>query len=395
MLYALFQRKTLFKTLLFSGMLLAGFSSQVMAANTTEQSSSKPAQPAKPLPRVSVLSVTPQTVPVISEVMGRVTAKNLSEIRPQVTGILLSKHFEEGTFVAKGQLLYQIDDERYRADYESALASVAAAKSTLENAKLTVQRNQRIVKINAISEQDVDNSIAAKNTAEAQVLVAQAALKNAQINLDRTQIRAPISGVIGRSLLMPGALVSANQSEALALVQDLDEVYVDYAVPSSVALVLQQTFNNTKTWPEVRLTLSNGQDYSTKGKVVMLDNLVNPLRDTVIVRVAFQNPQQQLLPGLFVKGSFKVGEQANVVLIPALALSRDTQGNALVMTLGDDHKVVPRPVTEDGLYQGQWRVTQGLNPGDQVITKGLQYIRPGAQVQIAPAQMVNSTGAGA
>lgn len=383
-----FQRKNLLSALILSGFMMVGFTPQTMAADSAAK-----APPSKPLPKVSVMEVVPETLPIFASVMGRVEAKDLAEIRPQVTGIILSRHFEEGAFVEKGQLLYQIDDASYQATYDSAVASVSSAKSTLENAKLIVKRNKRIVKINAISEQDVDNSIAAENAAEAQVLVAQAALKSAKINLERTKIRSPISGIIGRSLVMPGALVTANQVESLALVQDLDELYVDYAVPSHIAISLGQAYAATKTWPAVNLVLPSGKVYSSPGQILMLDKTVNPQRDTVVVRVAFENAKSQLLPGLFVKGDFKIGEQENVVLIPPASLTRDSFGNPMVMVLGGENKVTPRPITEDGLFKGQWRVVEGLNKGDQLIIKGLQFVRPGSQVQVDGA--AKTTGAGA
>lgn len=388
MLNSRFQRKSLLSALVLSGFMLVGLSPSAIAADSASK-----APPSKPLPKVSVMQVEPETIPVFASVMGRVEAKDLAEIRPQVTGIVLSRHFEEGALVKKGQLLYQIDDASYQASYDSAVASVSSAKSTLENAMLIVKRNKRIVKISAISEQDVDNSIAVQNAAEAQVLVAQAALKNAKINLERTQIRAPITGIIGRSLVMPGALVTANQIDNLALVQDLGELYVDYAVPSHIAITLAQAYAATKVWPDVHLVLGKDRVYSSPGQILMLDKTVNPQRDTVVVRVAFKNAESQLLPGLFVKGHFKISEQENVVLIPPSSLTRDSFGNPMVMVLGAENKVTPRPITEDGLFKGKWRVTQGLNKGDQVIIKGLQFVRPGSQVQVDGA--AKTTGAGA
>ena len=367
--------------LTFSAFLVSSQGAALAAEPSQKEAGAKPVMPQQPAPKVYAIQVAPQNIPELAEAMGRVVAKDLAEIRPQVTGIVLSKNFVEGSRVEKNQVLYQIDDESYRAAYESALASVSAAKSTLENAKLTVKRNQRIVKINAISEQDVDNSIAAQNTAEAQVLVAQATLKNAEINLERTQIRSPIGGVIGRSFVMPGALVTANQASALALVQDLNQVYVDFSVPSSVALKLQSTFQMTQQWAPVTLK-SKASDAKVAGQIILIEQAVNAAKDTVVVRVAFDNVNAQLLPGLFVRGEFQLGEREQVILVPPQALSRDSVGHAKVMLVGADNKAMPQPVTEAGLYEGQWVITQGLKSGDSVITKGLQTLRPGSMVQV-------------
>ena len=188
---------------------------------------------------------------------------------------------------------------------------------------------------------------------------------------------------------MPGALVTANQAGALALVQDLNQVYVDFSVPSAVASKLQSTFQMTQQWAPVTLK-SKTSDAKVSGQIILIEQAVDAAKDTVVVRVAFDNAHLKLLPGLFVRGEFQLGEKEQVILLPPQALSRDSAGQAKVMLVGADHKAKPQAVTEAGFFQGQWVITQGLKEGDWVITKGLQTLRPGTvvQVEMEPAAAV-------
>lgn len=342
----------------------------------------------RPLPKVVVNIAQFQSIPNLVKVMGRVKASVVAEIRPQVTGIIEQKHFSEGGWVKAGQSLYQIDSASYQAEYESALAEVNRAKAVLKNAQLTTQRNQKIVKINAISAQDVDDSIAAEREAKATLVARQAALKSAKIKLDRTLIVSPISGKIGRSYITQGALVSENQMNPLAVVQTLDSMYVDFALPAHKMTAFKQAVAESVEPLKVDITLDNGLLYPQPGSILFSEFMVDRTTDSVVLRAEFSNPDFNLLSGQFVRGQLTLGQQEQVILMPASAVIRNAKGGAMVMVLSADQVVGVKPVVESGLFEGQWVITAGLSAGDQVITKGLQYVRPGAKadIEVVPAK---------
>lgn len=360
----------------------------MLSACGGEAQSEKTAQQ-RPLPKVVVNIAQFQSIPNLVKVTGRVEASVVAEIRPQVTGIIEQKHFSEGGWVKAGQSLYQIDSASYQAEYESALAEVNRAKSVLKNAQLTTQRNKEIVKINAISAQDVDNAIAAEREAKATLVAREAALKAAKIKLDRTLIVSPISGKIGRSYITQGALVSENQINPLAIVQTLDAMYVDFALPAHKMMALKQAVAESAEPLKVDIIHDNGVLYPQPGSILFSEFMVDRTTDSVVLRAEFSNPDFNLLPGQFVRGQLTLGQQEQVVLMPASAVIRNAKGGAMVMVLSADQIVGIKPVVETGLYQGQWVITSGLEAGDQVITKGLQFIRPGAKADIegGPAKM--------
>lgn len=336
----------------------------------------------KQLPKVTVLTVEPQSIPNIVSLTGRVEASVVAEIRPQVTGIIQQKHFTEGAMVEVGQSLYQIDSDSYQAEYDSAVAEVNRAKSVLKNAGLITQRNKKVVKINAISEQEVDNSIAAEREARASLIASEAALKSAKIRLDRTLIVSPIAGKIGRSFITQGALVSENQATALARVQTLSSMYVDFAMPAHEMSALKEAVANASEALSVDISTDSGRAYPHSGSIRFSEFMVDRATDSVVLRAEFPNPDLDLLPGQFVRGTLSVGEKRDVTLLPAGAVIRGPKGDAMVMVLGEDQTVGIKPVVESGLYQDQWVISSGLTAGEQVIIKGLQFIRPGAKAAI-------------
>ncbi len=337
---------------------------------------------AKPLPKVAIIIAKPQSIPNLIHLTGRANASMIAEIRPQVTGIIQQKLFTEGSWVKADQSLYQIDSASYQAEYESALAEVNRAQSVLNNAQLTTKRNKQVVKINAISAQDVDNSIAAEAVAKASVIASKAALKFAKIKLDRTLIDSPISGKIGRSFVTQGSLVTEGQTDPLATVQTMDPMYVDFALPASKMASLQQVMSQSDDRLKVDITLDDGSLYPHQGSVKFSEFVVDTETDSVVLRAMFSNPDFSLLPGLFVRGQLVLGKRKKVFLMPSTALMRNAKGGAMVMVLSADHIVGVKPVVESGLFEGQWVITAGLNAGDQVITKGVQYVRPGAKADI-------------
>lgn len=343
---------------------------------------------ARPLPKVAVTIAKLQSIPNVIHLTGRAEASVVAEIRPQVTGIIQQKLFAEGSWVKAGQALYQIDSASYQAEYERALAEVNRAKSVLKIAQLTTKRNKQVVKINAISAQDVDNSIAVEAEAKASVIASQAALQFAKIRLDRTVIDSPIAGKIGRSFDTQGSLVTESQANPLAIVQTMDPVYVDFALPANKMISFQQSMSQSADSLVANITLDDGSLYPHPGSVSFSEFMVDRATDSVVLRAIFPNPDFNLLPGAFVRGQLILGEQNNVFLLPSSTLIRNASGGAMVMVLDAENTVGVKPVVESGLFKGQWIITSGLNAGDQVITKGLQFIRPGskADIEVVPAK---------
>ncbi|MGC9385851.1 MAG: efflux RND transporter periplasmic adaptor subunit [Hydrogenovibrio sp.] len=353
---------------------------------SNQEAKSPAAAPAKPAPQVGIMVAEPTQVPKTLSFTGRAMPFTIAEIRPQVDGIITKRLFKEGQMVKQGDVLYQIDPETYQALYDNAKAAITKSKALITNAELRVKRNERLVKINAVSEQVLDDALATLRETKANLEANKAALKTAAINLERTQIKAPISGVIGRSNVTQGALVMANQAGILATIQRLDPIYVDFSVPSYYAAVLKR---DMKQHPEkdiekypVTIAFDNGETYPHTGYIKLSEFSVDESTDAIILRTQFQNPDTLLLPGMFIRGSVMIGYRENVYLVPSLALKRNALGKPSVMILAEDGTVTPRPVKEVGLHEENWVVTDGLTPGDRVITKGLQFIRPGIKATV-------------
>ncbi|MDR9497876.1 MAG: efflux RND transporter periplasmic adaptor subunit [Hydrogenovibrio sp.] len=339
--------------------------------------------PQQQMPKVSIVEVEPQSVPRLLDMTGRTRAHTVAEIRPQVEGIIEARLFTEGATVAKGDVLYQIDDASYQAIYDNASAAVAQSEAVLTNAQLKVKRNRRLVKINAVSEQVLDDALAAEREALANLAANKAALKSASINLERTQIKAPIDGVIGRSTITEGALVSANQPQALATLQQLAPIYVDFSVPSAKAMSLKANLQAADSPMPVTLLLNNARPYPHQGEIILSEFEVDPTTDSVVIRAQFANPDHHLLPGMFIHGRVENGVSENRFLVPAVALQRDPVGKPFVYVLDENQQVQARPVVPERLHQESWVIKDGLKTDDKVVTEGLQMLRPGIQVQLA------------
>lgn len=377
--------------LLMKGLLVASISLMLSACDSFESSpKSAPAQQPPRLPQVGVITAQLSQVPNQLAMTGRAQASATAEIRPQVEGIITERRFKEGAVVQKGDILYQLDDASYQALYDNAKAAVEKSKALLTNAQIKVTRNERLVKINAVSEQVLDDAKALLREAIANLASTQAALKTAAIQLERTQIKAPISGRIGRSTVTKGALVTTNQAQSLATIQQLNPIYVDFSVPSNQAFPLRQALVAPKIESSdfpVSLMIKQ-QPYPTQGEIILSEFQVNPATDAIILRTQFENPQTLILPGMFMQGQVTTGMMEQVILIPALALQRNALGKPFVMVLTPDNSVAVKPVKESGLYQKNWVITEGLHSGDRVIVKGLQFIRPGMK-----ASLIAETGA--
>lgn len=328
-------------------------------------------------PVVAVQVIAPQSVSLDTELAGRTTAHTIAEVRPQVSGIIQKRLFEEGSEVKAGQALYQIDPSTYRATFESAQANVTTLR-------LKAERYKELIASDAVGQQDYDDAVAALKQAEA-------TLQTAKINLDYTHVYAPVAGRIGKSSVTVGALVTADQTTALATVQQLDPIYVDVTRSSRELLELQnQLANGTirsagENAARVKLTLEDGSEYPLEGKLQFSDVTVDANTGSVTLRAIFPNPKHKLLPGMFVKARLIEGINEKAILVQQNFVSHNAKGKAVVMVVGKDGKAEEREVQTSRSVGSDWLVSAGLNPGDQVIVSGLQYVQAGAPVQIAPA----------
>jgi membrane fusion protein (multidrug efflux system) len=336
---------------------------------------------------VGVIVAKTEPVTLTTELTGRTSAYLISEVRPQVGGIIKARLFQEGGYVRAGQPLYQIDPATYQAAYNSAAAGLAQAQATAGAARLKAERYRGLVEINAVSKQDNDDAQAAALQATANVAAQKAAVDNARINLGWTKVVSPISGRIGKSSVTPGALVTASQANALATVQDLSKIYVDLTQSSADMLKLQSALNSGQLGrsgsAQVTLTLEDGSNYPVPGRLEFSDVTVDPTTGSVGLRATFDNPNGVLLPGMYVRAKLGKGVANAGMLIPQAAVSRDPKGNATVMVVGAKGAAEPRQIVTTQTVGDKWLVTSGLKPGEQVIVEGLQKVRPGAPVKPA------------
>ncbi|MCP3735475.1 efflux RND transporter periplasmic adaptor subunit [Sphingomonas sp. RP10(2022)] len=339
-------------------------------------------------PQVGYVVVREQPVTLTTELPGRTTAYETSEVRPQVNGLIRARLFTEGDLVRAGQPLYRIDSAPYEAQVASARAALTRARASIASSAALARRYGELVKINAIARQELENAQTTAQQAQADVAAQQAALRTAQIDLARTTIRAPISGRIGRSVFTTGALVSASQTEALATIQKLDPIYVDIQQSSADLLKLRQQLMSGQLTRDgnapVRLTLEGGSDYGQTGTLRFADVTVDPTTGSQVIRALFPNPNGLLLPGMFVRAKLVQGTQANALLVPQRAVTRDEKGNAAVMVIGADNKVQPRTLQTNRTIGDNWLVTGGLKAGDKVIVEGGMSLRPGMAVAGKP-----------
>ncbi len=343
--------------------------------------------PAGP-PEVGVVTVQPQRVTLTTELSGRTTAQLIAEVRPQVGGIILKRLFTEGSDVKAGQVLYQIDPAVFQAAFASAKASQARAEANLNSVRLKAERYRDLVGMKAVSQQDNDDAQAQFKQAEADVASTKAAVETARINLAYTKITSPISGRIGRSSVTTGALVTASQSAALATVQQLDSMYVDVTQSTADMLKLKQNLANgvlkKSSSAQVKLLLEDGSAYPLSGTLKFSEVTVDQSTGSVTLRAVFPNPKQALLPGMFVRAILVEGVNENAILVSQRGVTRNPKGDAMVMTVGADEKVEPRPIKVVRTVGDSWLVSDGLKAGDRVILEGLQKARPGTVVKAVP-----------
>jgi membrane fusion protein (multidrug efflux system) len=339
-------------------------------------------------PEVGIIVIKTERASLTTELSGRTAPHMVAEVRPQVSGIVKKRLFTEGSDVKAGQLLYQIDPATYEAAFASAKASQARVEASLVSVRLTEERYRDLVKIKAVSQQDYDNAFAALKQAEADLAFAKAAIETARINLAYTKIVAPISGRIGRSTVTDGALVTANQPAALATIQQLDSMYVDATQTTADMLKLKQNLANgimkKSSTAQVKLILEDGSKYPLTGTLKFSEVTVDQSTGSVILRAVFPNPNQTLLPGMFVRAVLEEGVNENAILVPQRGVTRNPKGDALVMIVGAEEKAEPRPIKVVRTVGDNWLVSEGLKPGDRVILEGLQKARPGTPVKAVP-----------
>lgn len=342
-------------------------------------------------PTVTVVTVRPEPVPLVAELPGRTNARLIAEIRPQVTGIVKERPFEEGSEVRAGQLLYLIDPAPYEAAYASAQANLARAEANLGVARLKARRYAGLEKSDAVSKQANDEAIAEAKQAEAEVAAAQAALDKTKIDLDFTRVRSPIDGRIGRSAVTPGALVTANQAAALATVQQLDPIFVDLTQSSAEALRIRRQLESAKLQRTeggavaVQLVLEDGAPYRREGTLAFSEVSVDERTGSVTLRAVFPNPDRELLPGMYVRARLTQGVNRDAILLPHAAVTRSPRGEAQVMVVGTDGKVEVRTVEAERSLGDKWVLTEGLTAGERVIVEGLQKVKAGATARAEEA----------
>lgn len=338
-------------------------------------------------PQVSTVVVQPQTVVLTTELPGRTSAVLVADVRPQVTGILQARRFVEGSTVKAGEVLYQIDPATYRAALESAEAALAKAEANQYTTRLKAERYEELIAIKAVSQQDADDARAALLQANADVASARAALTTARIDLDYTRVISPITGRIGKSAVTPGALVTANQTNALATVQQLDPMYVDVTQSSNDVLKLRRAIAEGKVaggTAKVKLLFEDGTAYPLVGELQFSDVSVDPNTGAVTLRAVFPNPKGELLPGLYVRAVIEEATIQQALLVPQQAVTRDATGKPLAYVVGDDGKLQQRELQTERAIGDQWLISSGLEPGDALVISGQQKAQAGALVQATP-----------
>ncbi len=356
--------------------------------------------PKMPPPEVGVLNARPQNTALTKDLVGRLSPFRSADVRARVPGVLLKRTYDEGTHVDKGQLLFQIDPAPLKAALAASSASVAQAQASLANARANAKRARELAPKGYISKSDLDNALAAERTAAAAAQAARANQQTARINLGYADVTAPIAGRAGQQQVTEGALVGQGEATLLTTVEQTDPLYINFtlaadeltrmrAAQSSGDVTLADTDKAT-----VQVTLPDGSPYPYPGTVDFSATAVDPATGSVKLRAKVPNPDQTLLPGMYVTLQADLGKQHKVYLVPQAAVLRDTAG-PYVLVVGSDGKVLRKNVTTSDMRDGNWVVTAGLKPGDQVIVSGVQKAHEGAPAKATPWKPASSTSAAA
>jgi membrane fusion protein (multidrug efflux system) len=362
-----------------------GLALLAVAACTESQSSASP--PAPPPPAVSIVKVKAEPVPIVSDLPGRIAPTRIAEVRPRVTGIVVRRVFEQGSLVKEGDVLYQIDPAPFRVQVESAQATLQRSLAAQNLARQQADRQKELRLRNISSAQDLDTALAQLAQADADVAAARAGLDAAKLNLQYSDVRAPISGRIGRALITEGALVNANGTENLATIQQLDPIYADFTQPSAQMRQLRKALKEgllkgpADGQATVKLLFDDGSEYPHPGRLLFSESTVDETTGQITMRAEFPNPDGDLLPGMYVRVLIEQAVDQSALTVPEQAVQRDSSGKALLYVVGDDDVAQMRPVTVGRTTGQQVVITGGLKSGERVVVEGFQKIHPGAKVE--------------
>jgi membrane fusion protein, multidrug efflux system len=357
------------------------------------------AQQAAQAPEVAVVVIQPQRVELSTELPGRTSPYRIAEIRPQVSGIVQKRLFQEGSDVKVGQLLYQIDPAPFQVAHDSAKASLAKAQANLPSLKLKAERYKELLAENAVSRQDYDDASATMGQSRAEIEYWKSAVEAARINLGYTRVTAPISGRIGRSSVTDGALVTAYQPTSLAVIQQLDPIYVDVSQSSAELLRLRRSMEsgrlspNGETSKRVRLLLEDGTPYPQEGTLQFRDVTVDPTTGSFTLRIVVPNQRNLLLPGMFLRAVVQEGVMEQAILAPQQGIIRTPKGEPVAWVVDESGKVQQRPLTLNRTIGNAWLISSGLAAGDRVIVEGMLNVRPGTVVKAVPLSATKETAA--
>lgn len=371
------------------------FVALALLAACSDTQGSAPAAPPMPPARVGIVEVNAEELPILNELPGRIAPTRLAEVRPRVSGIVVERVFEQGSLVKEGDVLYRIDPAPFQVQAERAEATLARAKAAQIQARQEADRQQELRRRSISSVQQLDNAVALLAQADADVAVAEAGLKEAQLNLQYASVTAPIGGRIGRALITEGALVSANGSENLATIQQLDPIYADFTQPAADLIRLRKALQDGQlmTGPneaEVQLLLDDGTRYPLTGRLLFSEAAVDETTGQVTLRGEFPNPNGDLLPGMYVRVLIEQGIEKSALAVPQQAVQRDAGGRASVLVVNGENKVEQRTVVVGRVIGDRLVIEQGIAEGDRVVAEGFQKTQPGATV--APEPWVAQTG---
>lgn len=360
----------------------------IIALNLAVSGCNKPKEMQQPVPEVAVTVMRYERVPITTELPGRTSAYLVAEVRPQVSGIIQKRLFTEGSDVKTGDVLYQIDPAPYRAALNNAMGALGRAEANLPAIRSKYERYKDLVNDKAVSQQEYEDIAAAYKQAEADIQYWKASVESARINLGYTSITAPITGRIGKSNVTVGALVTANQPSAMAVIQQIDPIYVDATQSSASQLQLKghieagRIKNAGKDQTRVKLLLEDGTSYKMEGILKFSDVTVEPSTGSFILRMVFPNPKSILLPGMYVRAVIQEGVIEQAILVPQQGVFRDPKGNPFTMIVDAEGKVQQIKLTLGRAIGDKWNVSEGLKVGDRVIIEGIQKVRPGAPAKV-------------
>ena len=363
----------------------------VLAACDDEQAGQAQGGGQQPPPQaVAIVTLEAEEIPVIDELPGRIAATRLAEVRPRVSGIITERSFTQGGMVEEGDLLYRIDPDQFRVQVDRARAALEQTEAARKRAEQEATRQEELRARNVVSAQTYDDAAAELAQTTAAVAVARAELAAAELDLQYSEVRAPISGRIGRALITEGALVAAANPQTLATIQQLDPVYADFTQSSGELLTLRRDFEAGRLSrtdsgdAEVRLMFDDGSEYETPGRLLFSESTVDETTGQITLRAEFPNPEGDLLPGMYVRVSIQQGVEPEGLAVPVQAVQRDMNGDAVLWVVGEDNAVAAEPVELDRIIDGRWVIKSGAEAGQRVIVEGFQKTGPGATVTPEP-----------